>query len=268
MPALRRVRRGRSFRLILCALLGAGAFAALTDGGRTARGAAPLAEQIDALLVGAGLGINEVWLTGHRYTVDSDLFAALDLDKAGSLVRFDPRQARARIEQLSWVETAAVTRVFPDQLRIEVRERHPFAIWINDGREALVDATGRLLAHVTPGMASDLPRIRGAEAPAAAAELFAALRRHPELAQRLETADRVGRRRWTLRLEPRIAVHLPADGQAGAIDRLADLQARQSLLDQGSLAVDLRLAHRIAVRRTGVLVGDNAQTTGAAPGGG
>lgn len=263
-----RGRRRRFLPLILCGLLGAGAFAVLTDGGRTARSVQPLAEQVDALLVTSGFGINEVWLTGHRYTVDSDLFAALELEKAGSLVRFDPRLARDRIERLAWVETAAVTRVFPDQLRIDIRERHPFAVWINDGREALVDASGRLLAHVTPGAASDLPRIRGAEAPAAAGELFAALRQHPELAQRLETADRIGGRRWTLRLEPRIAVHLPAVGEADAIGRLASLQARQGLLDQGNLVADLRLAHRIAIRRTGVLVGGNGQGAGDAPGGG
>lgn len=265
---LRRARRVRSLPLIMCGLLGAGAFAALTDGGSTARSAQPLAEQVDALLVGAGFGINEVWLTGHRYTVDSDLFAALDLEKTGSLVRFDPRQARERIERLSWVETAAVTRVFPDQLRIDIRERHPFAVWINDGREALVDASGRLLAYITPGAAGDLPRIRGAEAPVAAADLLAALRRYPDIAQRLETADRIGGRRWTLRLEPRTSVLLPAEGQAAAIDRLADLQARQGLLDQGNLVADLRLGHRVAIRRTGVLVGGNGQGAGDAPGGG
>lgn len=268
LPSLRRARRSRSLPLFLFGLIGAGAFALLTDGGRTARAALPLTEQIDTLLVDAGFGINEVRLTGHRYTVDSDIFAALDEEKTGSLLRFDPRQARHRIEQLSWVETAAVTRVFPDQLRIDIKERQPFAVWINGGREALVDPSGRLLAYVTHGAASELPRIRGAEAPAAAAELFAALRRHPGIAQRLETADRIGGRRWTLRLDSSVAVHLPAEGQAAAIDRLADLQARQGLLDQGNLVADLRLAHRIAIRRTGVLVGGNGQGAGSAPGDG
>jgi len=63
-------------------------------------------------------------------------------------------------------------------------------------------------------------------------------------------------------------VLLPADRQAAAIDRLADLQTRQSLLDKGNLVADLRLAHRIAIRRTGVLVGGNSQGAAEAPGGG
>ncbi len=265
---VRRARRSRSLPLIVCGLLGAGAFVVLTDGGQTARAARPLADEIDSLLVTAGFGINEVWLTGHRFTVDSDLFAALELDKTGSLVRFDPRQARQRIEKLSWVETASVTRVFPDQLRIEVRERHPFAIWTPEGRDALVDSSGRLLAYISPNLASDLPRIRGAGAPAAAAALFAALSRHPDLAGRVETAVRVGGRRWTLQFDRAVSVLLPAEGQDAAIDRLADLQARESLLDTGNLVADLRLARRIAIRRTGVQVGGGTGRAGSTPGGG
>lgn len=254
-PLFPRRRRARFLPPIVCGLIGAAAFVVLTDGGRTARGARPLAEQIDTLLVAAGFGVNEVWLTGHRHTFDADLFTALDLDRTSSLLRFDPRKARDRIEQLSWVETAAITRVFPDQLRVEVKERQPFAVWVTDGREAIVDASGRLLAFVTPGAAAHLPRIRGAEAPSAAAELITALHRHPEITRRLEVADRIGARRWTLRLEPRISVLLPAEGQREALDRLADLHGRQGLLDHGNLVADLRLGNRIAIRRSGLLAG-------------
>ncbi len=247
--ATTRLRR-RFLPLAVCGCLGALAFAWLSDGGRSARAAAPLAEQIDGLLVKAGFGINEIWLSGHRHTVDSDLFAVLGAERTGSLLRFDPRQARERIEQLSWVDTAAVTRVFPDRLSIVVRERTPFAIWMHQGRNVLIDASGRVLAYVTKGVRDDLPRISGEAAPAAAAELIAALQRHPEIAGKVDIADRVGKRRWTLAFGSGAVVQLPADGQAEAIDRLADLQKRQHVLDGSPLHVDLRLAHRTVVRMT------------------
>ena len=243
-PASRR----RLLPLVVCACLGALAFAWLSDGGRSARAAAPLAEQIDGLLVRAGFGINEIWLSGHRHTVDSDLFAVLGAERTGSLLRFDPRQARERIEQLSWVDTAAVTRVFPDRLSIVVRERTPFAVWMHQGRNVLIDASGRVLAYVTKGARDDLPRISGEAAPAAAAELIAALQRHPEIAGKVDIADRVGKRRWALVFGSGAVVQLPADGQAEAIDRLADLQKRQHVLDGNPRHVDLRLAHRTVVR--------------------
>lgn len=240
--------RRRLLPLFVCACAGAAAFAWLSDGGRGARTAAPLAEQIDSLLVRTGFGINEIWLSGHRNTVDTDLFSALDMEKGGSLLRFDPRRARERLEQLSWIDTAAVTRVLPDRLSIVVRERTPFAVWMHQGRHVLIDATGRVLAYVTKGIREDLPRISGEAAPDAAAELIAALQRHPEIAGKIDIADRVGRRRWTLRFVSGAVVQLPADGQADAIDRLADLQVHQHVLDGRPLHVDLRLAHRTVVR--------------------
>jgi cell division protein FtsQ len=240
--------RRRVLPLFVCACTGAAAFAWLSDGGRTARAATPFAEQIDSLLVRAGFGINEIWLSGHRNTVDADLFAALDAEKGGSLLRFDPRRARERLEHLSWIDTAAVTRVLPDRLSIVVRERTPFAVWMHQGRHALIDATGRVLAYVTKGIREDLPRISGDGAPDAAAELIAALQRHPEIAGKVDVADRIGKRRWTLRFASGAVVQLPADGQADAIDRLADLQMRQHVLDGAPLHVDLRLTHRTVLR--------------------
>lgn len=240
--------RRRLLPLFVCACTGAAAFAWLSDGGRSARAAAPLAEQVDSLLVRAGFGINEIWLSGHRNTVDADLFAALEAEKGGSLLRFDTRRARERLEQLSWIDTAAVTRVLPDRLSIAVRERTPFAVWMHQGRHALIDMTGRVLAHVTKGVREDLPRISGDAAPDTAAELIVGLQRHPEIARKVDIAERVGKRRWTLRFASGAVVQLPADGQADAIDRLADLQTRQHVLDGSPLHVDLRLAHRTVVR--------------------
>ncbi len=248
-------RLGRSAPFITFGLLGAGLFVGLTDGGRTARTSAPLSEQIDQLLVATGFGINEVWLSGYRYTLDEDLFAALDLEHAGSLLRFDPRIARERLERLSWVDTANVTRVFPDKLSITIRERAPFALWTYGDRIALTDPSGRVLAHVTPSASGALPRISGAEAPPAASDLFTALRRYPDIAQKVVNADRVGGRRWTLTLESGTAILLPAEGQVEAIDRLADLQARRRILDQQPTQIDLRLPHRTAIKPGSAIVG-------------
>ena len=92
----------------------------------------PAADEIRAL---AGLGIDQVTLTGHRFTLDRDIFDALDLANAGSLVTFDAGEARSRIEQLPWVSTAAISRVFPGSLDVRITERRPSALWVTTARE-------------------------------------------------------------------------------------------------------------------------------------
>ena len=57
--------------------------------------------QIESGLELAGLGLQQVTIAGHRYTADTDIYAALDLDNARTLLTFDPRTAKVRIIQPS-----------------------------------------------------------------------------------------------------------------------------------------------------------------------
>lgn len=238
----------RTGPLAVAGVVGALLFAGLTGIYGSSKLAEPLPRQIDRALVNIGLGINEISLTGHRYTLDSDIFAALESEETQSLVHFNVARARERVEALPWVETANVQRILPDRLRIEIVERRPAAVWLMDDREGLVDRTGRLLAWVTPGRTTDLPRIAGEGAPAAAAGLFMALAAEPAIASRVELATRIGDRRWTLTLNGGTIVHLPAGREPEGLRRLADLEARNRVMETGGQEVDLRVDGQIAVR--------------------
>ncbi len=251
--------------LIGAGLSGALIFAGTTGFGRTVRMVEPLPLQIDRALMAAGLGINEVMLSGHRYSTDADIYAALALDNAGSLLRYDVTGARRRVEALPWVRTAQVVRVLPDKLKIHIEERRPTAIWEHDKRTLLVDQTGRVLANLAgdraPALA--LTRIAGAGAPRALARLQAALAPHTELASRLELARRVGERRWTLDLGGGLTVHLPADREGEALLRLARHHETSRILDNGAQIIDLRQDGVIAVRASPVTSPAAARAPGA-----
>ena len=231
-------------------MLGAALFAGAGGFGPKGPLVEPLPQQIDRALASAGLSINEVMVSGHRYTTDGDVYAALGLEHAGSLLRFDVKAARQRIEALPWVRTADVARILPDKLTIRIEERRPTAIWEHDDRIMLVDQAGRVLANLAGGRspALSLTRIAGAGAPRALARLLAALEPHTAIASRLDIARRVGERRWTLELGGGITVHLPADREGEALLRLAALEERSRLFDTGAQVIDLRQDGVVAVR--------------------
>jgi cell division protein FtsQ len=243
----RRLRRKLGWVLSPIAVVLAGATGVLVlAGSGAARPTAPALAEIERMIELAGYGLTQVSLTGHRLTPDSDIFDAIDLAGAPTMLSFDSRAAQARIEALSWVERASIERVFPDRLEVRIVERTPFAVWRLGARHFLIDRTGRVLAPVAPTTAPSLPRLAGEGAPTEAAQLYALLTGHPTLMRQVEVAERIGQRRWTLRLAGGGVIQLPADGVAEALARATALAgtAREAALNE----LDLRVPDRTLVR--------------------
>lgn len=250
-----RVRR-RVYRLAAAAVVSAGlVFAVLTDGGSAMRPAQPLRAAdavgtIDKALAWAGFGIDQISVTGHRFTLDADILDALDLGTARNWRTFDSGVARNRIERLPWIATATVTRSYPGRLDVRVTERKAFGLWQHGDRATLIDATGRLLSDIRPGAesAEKLPRFKGEGASLEAAAITAIVARHPVIASRLTLAERVAERRWTLHLDNGTSLLLPPDREAVVLDGLVSTAQLRGLMEEPRRVVDLRAPGRIAVR--------------------
>lgn len=195
-----------------------------------------------------GFGIDQVSLTGHRFTSDAELFDALDLKSAPSLASFQPDAIRRRFERLPWVQSVEISRVWPGQLAIRVTERKPFAVWERGETAELIDATGRQLGPIKRDAILDLPRVTGDGANVAAAALLATLDRYPEIKSRLARADRLADRRWTLELIDGGRIHLPSDGETSALARLAAEPQIAALIAKPGQIIDLRSPSKIAIR--------------------
>lgn len=248
-PVPRHASIGRKLGLTaFMGLSGALFFSLLTDGGRQTRAVTSMLPEMDQVLYWTGLRVEQVSLSGQRFTSDSDVFSAVDLPNSGSLLTFDASQARQRIEALPWVKTASISRIYPGSLEVRIIERRPSAIWLNDGREFLVDGSGRVLSALKTGTNVRLPRLAGEGAPEQAQSLLELIVRFPRIAERFVMAERVGKRRWTLHLKDGVVVHLGSDREAVAFAALSSPDDLGKLLNARNIVVDLRVLGRITVR--------------------
>ncbi|MCB1520953.1 MAG: FtsQ-type POTRA domain-containing protein [Hyphomicrobiaceae bacterium] len=265
----RQIRRSRQRVVVLgAALAGVAVFAFMTDGGRLARATDLPLPPVDDLAQNVGLGLDQVSISGHRFTPDGDIFDAIDLRSNRLLPGFDGGAARRRIEALPWVESADLTRVLPGRLEVRITERKAFAVWRRSDGDVLIDRTGRVLQRIREGSVGNLPLVIGDGAGGEAADLMALVTRHAALADGFQAAERVGGRRWRLRLTGGTRIELPADGQALVLERLAASGELATLLAGGPQTIDLRARGRVAVsaaraepRRLGLAIGA-AQTNG------
>lgn len=196
-----------------------------------------------------GFRIDEIFVTGRSQSTREDLLAALKLNRGGPMFGFDPETARKRVERLPWVRRAVVERMLPGTVLLHIEERRPLALWQNKGRFTLIDDTGEIILRRGLERFSDLPLVVGADAPVHAKALLETLKAEPELMQRVRAAVRVSGRRWNLRLENGVSVHLPEADPREAWQRLGDYERRHKVLERDVEVLDLRLPDRLIVRK-------------------
>lgn len=194
-----------------------------------------------------GMAAEEISITGLEHHEPETLLAAIGVAPGGSLIGFDAVKSRNILENLDWIQSAKVQRLFPNQLIVEVKEREPFAIWQRGASYYVIDKTGAAMSGLEASQMVRLPLVTGEGANAAAGDLINQLAAYPDIMLQVKAAARVGSRRWTLYLDNGITVLLPEKDLQQAITMADQLNRTQQLLSRGIRSLDLRLQGRVTV---------------------
>src|SRR5215831_5864044 len=159
----------------------------------TLAAAAIVAVAIWALLGSSLLVVRSVTVTGARAVPRAEVLRAAGIQPGTPLARVNTAAVARRVEQITQVQSAQVSRHWPDSVVIAIRERTPVLAVASDGGFALVDRFGVVLGQVTrrpAGMillttAADPDSLRGNPAVGAAVTV---LRQLPPSIRRLVRA--------------------------------------------------------------------------------
>ena len=209
-----------------------------------------LQDLCDAAANKAGFRITEVALTGEHEVGRDEILTLAGISDHSSLLFLDAARARARLMNNPWISDATVLKLYPDRLRIEIKERKPFALWQKDGRIALISGEGTVLETTAPPRFASLPMVVGKGAEYGAHAFLDLVRSFPEIAQATESSVLVAERRWNLHLKSGVEVLLPEIEPERALRILAELDRSNKLLSRDIVLVDLRLSDRVTVRQS------------------
>jgi cell division protein FtsQ len=253
-PARAQHRRGGSRWRRRAAMAGtavvilAGGFFAAASAGWVATGLELGKTKALSLTAAAGFSVEDVMVLGRDRTTVADILGALQVKRGAPILAASPIEAKVRLEALPWVRSAAVARLLPDTIAVEITERKPMALWQHGGKFELIDEEGKMLPVEQLGQFSSLPVLVGEGAPEAGAELLAMLAEEPALRDRVAASVRVSDRRWNLRMDNGIDVELPEENAETAWRELARLERTYGLLERDIRRVDLRLPDRMVLQ--------------------
>jgi len=230
-----------SLGLILFAAIAA-LFASGTVG-RTIRG---IDDAIDTVVADAGFGISEIQLAGNSRVPPETILAALGMRPGESIFAAKLAEARARILALDWIASADVVRRYPDSIFVTVVEKRPFALWQapvsgnGSGGLAVVERAGDFITTQGVEKFARLPKLVGAGAHEAAADLVEAVLAHRAISARVALYEYVSQRRWNLHLNDGVVVKLPEAGWKKELDALEHLIVDSGILERDVTEIDLR----------------------------
>jgi cell division protein FtsQ len=202
----------------------------------------------DILARGLGFSIKAVTIPGVHELREQDILSIAGIGPRNSLLFLDAAKIREKLNLLPIVKDAAVTKLYPDRLVIEIEERHPFALWQSEGKTRLVAQDGVALGFVQDRRFLHLPLVAGPGANENLGEYMALLETAGNLREHVLAGMRVASRRWTLKTTDGIDILLPERDPVAAMARLVELQRVYHILDKDLLSLDLRQKDRIAAR--------------------
>jgi len=236
---------GACFSLALVAT--AGAYGAV-KGGHYAAFVAAEGEPADILAKALGFSIKAVTLAGERELKEQDILGVARIGPRNSLLFLDVAKIRERLKQLPLVKEAAVTKLYPDRILIEIEERQPFALWQCDGQVRIVAADGVPIGTMRDQRFVHLPLVVGVGANEKLNQYLALLETAADLRERIVAGMLVAGRRWTLKTATGVDVFLPEIDPEAALARLVDLQRTSRVLDKDVLSLDFRQPGRVVAR--------------------
>ena len=208
----------------------------------------------DAILQGGydisaeqGFALADLHITGRNYTSDDELKAAIGAGYGTPLLSLSLSDIQHNLQQLGWVKSARVSRVYPDALRLDLVERRPLALLQTAAGHRLIDETGALIFGANPAEFSHLPVLSGDGAAEQAKFIIESLRTEPDLYADVWAIQRVSNRRWDVHLRTGLSVKLPEDNAVLAWSKLAILDRDTKIMKRDLAVIDMRVSGQLIV---------------------
>ena len=193
------------------------------------------------------LGLGEV--AGLDRVSREEVERALGLPRTGSVLELSTAEIRNAVESLTWVARAEVRISLPDSVHLHLVEETPVALWWDGQRWWFVNDAGEGFASADQGAPSfGLPRVIGEGAASAVGEVRSMLSRHSRLFDGQSIFERIGKRRWNVRLPTGILLMLPEREPLQAVDWLRGSGLLEQFSGQDVATIDLRDRNRVPVR--------------------
>ncbi|APR97962.1 cell division protein FtsQ/DivIB [Wolbachia endosymbiont of Folsomia candida] len=231
-------------------------------------------ECVSSLLLNNGFTIDEVVVTGNKFTNEKDIFNLID--RAEPIMYVSLSKLINSIQSVSkWIKNVSVHRILPNTVKINIEEHEPFAMWQDNNNTSIIDSEGKIIIDKThfdvipthdarvddrsqyqsteiaerKDLIDNLVVITGQNSLSNLKFVKDILENKTQLSSQISSFISVGNRRWNIVLDNELTVKLPEDNPYGAWDYLNHLHNTTDFTFSDWSIIDMRIADKIFVKR-------------------
>ena len=203
---------------------------------------------VSSVSVEAGLVVQELSISGNTVVPSEVFWEVVGIEVGAPMISIDLHDALEVVTRVDWVDSAQVSRQWPNRVSIKVVEKVPVAIWETTEGPLFIDAKGEVFGDKYMEMFPDLPVLRGAGADHRFPELRGVLERSPVIGVDFVEATLLGKRRWDIKMTQGLIVRLPEDEMGRAWSLFSNHLKRDYLALEGLAVADYTLMDRLVLR--------------------
>lgn len=199
-------------------------------------------QSVDEMLIRLDLRVLNIMVIGVEKLPQDQVLEASKIEVGDNIFLVDLAEVKGRIENLTWVREATISRSLPNSIIIDVAEERPEAVFILGDVRYLISGSGKLLSKIDDDeQAQGYLYTKGKQANIGFREIVGFVQKHNVLYSQLEGVEKVSNRRWNLVLKTGCVVQLPETMIAEALEAFDRIQNQNKILSLPTV-VDLRLA--------------------------
>ncbi|WP_156919023.1 cell division protein FtsQ/DivIB [Holospora obtusa] len=203
-------------------------------------------DSMHRLLCWAGFRVEEIFVEGRKRSDLLVIKRALNLIPQRSIFSLNLPKILNTIENIPWVRSAVIERIFPNRIYIRLCEREPIAVWVApDQKKYLVDKEGLVILSLSSKELvkwNNLLRIIGTNAPSNVFDLQKSL----SLLRINSVHEAIFLRsgRWDVYVDHKLCVKLPEGDVRFGLQRFLALRHR---IPKNVKVVDLRSGDSVLI---------------------
>ncbi|MCH9753693.1 MAG: cell division protein FtsQ/DivIB [Alphaproteobacteria bacterium] len=192
-----------------------------------------------------GLIVEEIGLITSNQYCPIVTKSTFDQFKKRSILLVSLTGMLQHIESFDCVNRTSVTRIFPNKIKIEIINKDPIAIWQNNKKFMFITSQNDIMQIRNTKDLDKFLIVTGSNANLHTKSLLDIIKINKEIFTSIESAIRVGDRRWDIKLKTGLEIKLPEKNPEIAWSKYINLTKNPKFQNKKLKVLDLRIPNKI-----------------------